>query len=110
MKMQLRSTTNPLSLRIVARLRRGATGSLALARDVAAPSGFAFTSLVKKLVRDGLVRRVASNNRVEYSLSEFGASFAEPAGALLAWLDAHAAEIQRHRDSYFTDVEDGATA
>jgi DNA-binding HxlR family transcriptional regulator len=103
----LRSLSNPITLRMIARLRRGAVTSRALARDVAAPSGFAFNSIVKKLTRDGILHRVASNGRVEYSLTEFGTSYVEPAGAMLAWLDERAGEIQRHRDSFFHDVEEG---
>jgi DNA-binding HxlR family transcriptional regulator len=110
MKMQFRSITNPLSLRIVGRLRQGATTSRALERDVAPPSAFAFNGALKKLTRDGILLRVVSNNRVEYSLTAFGVSLAMPACTMLDWLDRHADEIQRHRDSYFTDVEDGATA
>jgi DNA-binding HxlR family transcriptional regulator len=100
-----------LSLRIVAHLRQGAVTSRALERAVAPPSAFAFNSILKKLTRDGILLRVTSNNRVEYSLTAFGVSLAMPACTMLDWLDRHADEIQRHRDSYFHDVADeGATA
>ena len=106
MKQQFRSITNPLSLRIVAQLGQGATTSRALERDVAPPSAFAFNGILKKLTRDGILLRVTSNNRVEYSLTGLGVSLAVPACAMLDWLERHAAEIQNHRNSYFHDVSE----
>jgi DNA-binding HxlR family transcriptional regulator len=110
MKQQFRSLTNPLSLRMVACLRQGASTSRALERDVAPPSAFAFNGILKKLTRDGILLRVTSNNRVEYSLTALGVTLAMPACVMLDWLEQHADDIQQHRDSYFTDVEEEVAA
>jgi DNA-binding HxlR family transcriptional regulator len=61
------------------------------------------TSTLRALERDGLVRREVTLEvpvRVEYSLTELGASLSQPLSALRSWTDAHFAEVVAARESY----------
>jgi DNA-binding HxlR family transcriptional regulator len=61
------------------------------------------TQTLRALERDGLVRRRvvdARPVRVEYSLTELGADFAEHAIALKAWVEAHLQPMARRQTVY----------
>jgi len=61
------------------------------------------TSTLRALERDGLVHRKVTVEvpvRVEYSLTELGASLSRPLSALRSWTDAHFAEVVAARGEY----------
>jgi DNA-binding HxlR family transcriptional regulator len=73
----------------------------ALERASDAPNPVRLSDHLKKLVRDGIVVRrviqVGPPAVTEYSLTELGADLAKPASALIAWTEAHAAEVEASR-------------
>jgi DNA-binding HxlR family transcriptional regulator len=92
------SMTNPLAMRVIARLRRGPGRFNQLERDTAAPSPFAMSSVLKKLCRDGLILRTVLRAEppahCEYTLTVLGRDYAESAD-----------QIEQHRDNYHAAVE-----
>ena len=62
------------------------------------------TKTLRKLERDGLVRRVEYPDelvlRVEYSLTELGESLVPVVSAAKRWAEQHLRTIERHRESF----------
>jgi DNA-binding HxlR family transcriptional regulator len=77
-----------------------------LERAVDARNPVAFSAILKKLTRDGLVLRTVLSlgppAHVEYSLTALGRDFAATASQTIGWVDRHAFEIEearrRHRE------------
>jgi DNA-binding HxlR family transcriptional regulator len=108
--MNPKSMTNPLAMRAIARLRRGPGRFNQLERDTEAVSPFALSSVLKKLVRDGLVLRTVLRAEppahCQYSLTPLGRDYAESAcGPMLSWLDGHADQIEHARAQSHVDAE-----
>lgn len=61
------------------------------------------TATLRRLERNGLVRRTVLATRpvaVEYTMTPLGKTAREPVDALLAWSSAHLAEIEAARDRF----------
>ena len=68
------------------------------------------TLTLKRLQRSGLIDRTAYAEvppRVEYSLTDLGASFFSAVQHLAAWSSAHHAEVRRHQATYDTSITTG---
>lgn len=66
-------------------------------------SGKVLAETLRDLERDGLVVRVAYDEmppRVEYELTELGATLHEPLAALGRWAEAHIEQVESARDAY----------
>ena len=96
-----RSLTNAWTLRVAHALRRGPLRFNALDRAINAPNPPMLSTHLKKMARDGLVERVVIElgppARVEYRLTPLGADLAEPASAMVTWVDQNAASRDRPR-------------
>jgi DNA-binding HxlR family transcriptional regulator len=99
--MQTRVLTNQVAMRVIARLRRGNVRFNQLERDIAAPSPFALSGVLKKLERDGVLTRkvfkVDPPAHVEYALTPLGASLADAEAPLMKWLDTNALHVEAAR-------------
>jgi DNA-binding HxlR family transcriptional regulator len=78
-----------------------------LQRAVPGISQRMLTLTVRRLQRDGMVRRTVFASvppRVEYELTPLGRSLSGPLNALAAWADVHRAEIAAARQEWDTDL------
>ncbi len=69
------------------------------------------TLTLRQLERDGLVSRTVHATvppRVDYALTEVGATLREPITALAGWSEANRAYISRSRERYDSRSADGA--
>lgn len=102
-RMVLDRLADKWSVLIIGRLRAGATRFNLLRRDVDGISQKVLSQTLKKLERDGLVRRRAFATvpvTVEYSLSELGATLAETIEALSRWAEAHIDDVLASQRAY----------
>ena len=75
----------------------------AVQRAVVGISHRMLTVTLRKLERDGLVRRTVYSDvppHTEYALTPLGASFTDPVMAIANWAVAAQPEIERHRRSF----------
>jgi DNA-binding HxlR family transcriptional regulator len=99
-----RALNNEWTLLIVRQLRRGPLGFNALARGVNAPHAPALSSRLKAMIRDGLVERTVVTLGppavTRYSLTPLGRDLAEPATALVDWIESNRGEVEISREKY----------
>jgi len=84
-------------------LAGGALRYAELGRIIAGASEKMLTQTLRALERDGLVTRTVTASvpvRVDYELTELGASLLPVTRALKAWAETHIAEIDAARTSY----------
>jgi DNA-binding HxlR family transcriptional regulator len=84
-----------------------------LQRGVGGISQKMLTQTLRRLEEDGLVLRVVYPEvppRVEYSLTELGATLKEPLGALCQWAVAHFHEVEMARKAASRKRAEGAEA
>ena len=109
MQIKTRSVENPYCTRTVSFLRNGAKRFSAIERELDIRRPAALSDLLKKMQRDGLIeRRVISLGpppHVEYVLTPLGRSLAGPASAMIAWIDAHHADVERARERHHAEAE-----
>lgn len=88
---------------VVQVLRDGPRRFTELRRGVGGVTAKVLTQTLRALERDGLLRRTVFAEvppRVEYQLTDLGASLLEPLGAVRAWAESHAGDVLRHRDAF----------
>jgi DNA-binding HxlR family transcriptional regulator len=109
MKIATRSVESPYCTRCVCFLRGGAKRFSAIERELDIRRPAALSDLLKKMVRDGLITRnvvsLGPPPNVEYALSALGKSLAGPASAMIAWIDAHHADVERARERHHAETE-----
>lgn len=91
------------SLLVVERLGAGTQRFTALRRQIDGISQRMLTLTLRRLERDGLVRRHVHPvvpPRVDYSLTPLGASLLDAVAPLVAWTRAHRDEIAASRAAY----------
>ena len=92
----------------IARLGTGTQRFSQLRRDIDGISQRMLTVTLRNLERDGLVsRRIYPEvpPRVEYTLTDLGASLRESIVGLVQWSEAHTTEIQEARTRYDRTAE-----
>ena len=109
MIIQTRSVESPYCTRCVCFLRDGAKRFSQIERELDIRRPAALSDLLKKMQRDGLIeRRVISLGpppHVEYVLTPLGRSLANPASALMEWIDTHHADVERARERHHAEAE-----
>lgn len=91
------------SLLVIRLLAQGPQRFTALKNGAEGISQRMLTLTLRKLERDGLVRRTVFAEvppRVEYELTDLGATLIEPVCALAAWAVANAAQIDASRRAF----------
>jgi DNA-binding HxlR family transcriptional regulator len=91
------------TLLIVLALKRGPLRFSRLQASVAGVSSEVLSTSLRELERDGIIERLdyaTAPPRVEYDLTELGATLCEPAKAIRAWADAHGAAVLAARHRY----------
>lgn len=81
----------------------GAATSQCLQKDISKISPKVLTQTLRGMERDGLISRKLYPGvppRVEYQLTDMGASVIEPLKALYLWAEAHAEERDRARREF----------
>jgi DNA-binding HxlR family transcriptional regulator len=96
--------TRELSLKVVAALRHGARRFCQIEQVTAVKNPVHLSRVLKKLVRDGLITRhvltLGPPAKIQYALTEIGADLADPAVAMVGWLDRYRGKItDTRRDS-----------
>jgi DNA-binding HxlR family transcriptional regulator len=92
---------------VIYALARGTMRFGALRREIGL-SQKVLTDTLRSLERDGLVQRkvyAVVPPKVEYSLTELGASLIEPLSALCLWAEQRLGEVQGARARYRNDAE-----
>ncbi len=93
---------------VIAALADGPLRHAALARIVAGASQKMLTQTLRKLERDGLVRRSVTPAvpivRVEYELTPLGASLLPVQRAIKEWAEAHVGEVRAARARHAADA------
>ena len=101
---KMRSLLNPYGLRIVCALRGGPLRFNQIDRAVEIPHAPLLASILKKLVRDGLVVRhvhkLGPPAVVSYELTPLGHDLSKHTVGVLAWIEDHTAEIEASREAY----------
>lgn len=96
-----RAVTSQLTMRIVRALAMGPLRFNQIDRAIQAPNAPALSKNLKKMLRDGLIERHVARLGppacVSYSLTTLGRDMAEPASALLGWVEANAPQIEAAR-------------
>lgn len=90
-------------LDVLAALGDGPRRHRELRRAIAGVSDKVLTATLRRLERDGLVRRdvyATVPARVEYTLTSLGHSLLLPLASLARWVAAHREEIARARSRY----------
>ena len=109
MSIELRSATNGYALRAVRALAPGELRSGELSRRIDATNGMAFARLIRKMERDGLVRRQVKVTgppaTVTYELTALGQSLVAPATVLADWVTKHHADVERARARHSVEAE-----
>jgi DNA-binding HxlR family transcriptional regulator len=88
---------------VVGRLGDGPLRFSELMRGIDGITGRMLTVTLRGLERDGLVTRTIHAEippRVDYELTDLGASLLEPIGQLISWTGEHAHEIEAAQVSY----------
>ncbi len=86
---------------VVYALRHGGRRYNQLRRDVGGVSAKMLSQSLRRLERDGLVRREVYPSvppEVEYSLTPLGLTLLAPLGALVRWAEGHYLEVEAHRE------------
>lgn len=99
----LRHATDRWTPLIVASLGDGPLRFSSLRKRVGGVTPKVLTQTLRSMERDGLVTRTTGGGvppRVDYELTELGASLGEPLGALRTWAESHAAEVLSSRDRH----------
>ncbi|MCJ1679234.1 helix-turn-helix transcriptional regulator [Streptomyces sp. APSN-46.1] len=97
---------------IVSALGQSETGSMRysdLGRKIPGVSQKMLTQTLRSLERDGLVTRTVTPSvpvRVDYRLTELGASLGDLLSSVKLWAERHFDEVSAHRDAY----DESATA
>ncbi|WP_245195278.1 winged helix-turn-helix transcriptional regulator [Kocuria subflava] len=84
-----------------------------LRRTVQGVSPKVLTETLRSMERDGLVTRRVTPSvppRVDYLLTDLGASTVEPLAALRRWAEANVGEVQRNRRRYDREQAEGLIA
>lgn len=74
-----------------------------LATRIAGVSQKMLTQTLRSLERDGLVSRTVTASvppRVDYALTDLGASLLEPIHVIKVWAEAHMPEVEKARQEY----------
>ncbi|WP_156761437.1 winged helix-turn-helix transcriptional regulator [Microbacterium karelineae] len=74
-----------------------------LSRRIAGVSEKMLTQTLRSLERDGLVARTVTASvpvRVDYELTELGASLRQPILAIKAWAETHMAIVEENREKF----------
>jgi DNA-binding HxlR family transcriptional regulator len=99
-----RALNNQLCLRIARELRRKPLGFNDIQRAVKAPHPPILSARLKAMMRDGLVTRevisLGPPASIRYHLTDLGRQLAEPATALINWIDTHVDEVEISRAKY----------
>ncbi|MGW6027041.1 winged helix-turn-helix transcriptional regulator [Streptomyces sp. NPDC055099] len=88
---------------VISALENGPLRYTDLQRSISGISQRMLTHTLRQLRRDGLVTRTAYPEvppRVEYELTELGATLLDAVTALIDWAGAHHDEITRNREHY----------
>jgi DNA-binding HxlR family transcriptional regulator len=88
------------SLLAIGQLRDGPVRFSELRRRIGGVSQRMLTLTLRQLERDGLLTRTVYPQvppRVDYALTELGASLIEPVHALATWVTTHCSDIQANR-------------
>jgi DNA-binding HxlR family transcriptional regulator len=91
------------SLQVIFQLSQGPQRFTRLKRGIEGISQRMLTVTLRGLERDGIVSRTmypVIPPRVEYELTPLGRSLSDAVGALVAWADAHLAEVDLARAAY----------
>jgi DNA-binding HxlR family transcriptional regulator len=111
MIIQTRSVENPYCVRTVVFLRNGARRFHEIEKHLDIRRPAALSDLLKKMERDGLLTRhmiiIGPPARVEYVLTPLGKSLANPASAMVDWIDKNHAAIERARERHRVETEAG---
>jgi DNA-binding HxlR family transcriptional regulator len=109
MIIQTRSVENPYCTRTVAFLRGGARRFHEIEKHLDIRRPAALSDLLKKMERDGLLTRhmiiIGPPARVEYVLTPLGKSLANPASAMIEWIDKHHGDVERARERHSVEAE-----
>jgi DNA-binding HxlR family transcriptional regulator len=99
-----RALNNQLCLRIARELRHKPLGFNAIERAVKAPHPPELSARLKAMIRDGLVTRevisLGPPASTRYSLTMLGRQLAEPATALIDFIDTHIDQVESARAKY----------
>ena len=91
------------SVLVIVNLGAGPVRFGALRRTIAGISPRVLTHTLRRLERDGLVRRTvhaAKPPQVDYALTALGRTLLEPVTGLAVWAQRHRATIQRSRAAF----------
>jgi DNA-binding HxlR family transcriptional regulator len=99
-----RALNNEWCLKIARQLRHGPKGFNVLQRAIGAANPPALSTRLKAMIRDGLVTRevisLGPPASTRYTLTALGRQLAEPATALIDWIDTHVDEVEVSRAKY----------
>ncbi|MGW1216164.1 winged helix-turn-helix transcriptional regulator [Streptomyces sp. NPDC002499] len=93
---------------VVAALSTGPMRYSDLGRKLAGVSPKMLTQTLRSLERDGILTRTVTPSvpvRVDYELTELGASLAQLMTAVKAWAETHIEEVHEARDRYDAEAE-----
>ncbi|MGW3292016.1 winged helix-turn-helix transcriptional regulator [Streptomyces sp. NPDC001002] len=93
---------------VVAALSTGPMRYSDLGRRLAGVSPKMLTQTLRSLERDGILTRAVTPSvpvRVDYELTELGASLAQLMTAVKAWAETHIEEVHEARDRYDAEAE-----
>ncbi len=99
----LRHLTDRWTPMIVAVLSQGTARFGDLKSQIQGISPKVLTETLRSMERDGLVSRTVTASvpvRVDYTLTNLGATLIEPMSTLRAWAETHLAEVEANRERY----------